>query len=220
MHANAMLHIGKVLQNAATFNAQRWQTGSIAMDDLLQAVDRLFAMLREREVQYVLVGGIALLQYVQGRNTEDINLILNVTALKKLPEVSITSQDHFFARGQYQGLQIEFLLTKNLLFSHVQEQHVVQQPFFEQTITTATVRGLLLLKLYALPSLYRQGDFARVGLYENDVATLMFYHAPDMGAILAELTPFVSAQDLAAIQESIADLEQRISRFRRGSDSA
>jgi hypothetical protein len=37
--------------------------------------------------------------------------------------------------------------------------------------------GLLLLKLYALPSLYREGNFARVGLYENDVATLLSYFA-------------------------------------------
>ncbi|MEI8166349.1 MAG: hypothetical protein WCG26_08220, partial [Chloroflexales bacterium] len=118
------------------------------------------------------------------------------------------------------GLPVDFLLTKNPLFAHVQKQHVSQQPFFERTITSATVTGLLLLKLYALPSLYRQGDFARVGLYENDVATLMFYHQPAMPAILTELTPFVSSQDLAAIQAIMLDLTQRITRFQRNQDQA
>lgn len=187
MTTQSVVHIGKVVQHARLFNAQHWQEETRTMDDLLQAVDTLFALLHQRKMKYVLVGGIALLQYVQGRNTEDIDLILNVTALQKLPEITITSKDEYFARGNYQGLQIDFLLTKNPLFAHVQRHHTVPQPFFERTITSATVTGLLLLKLYALPSLYRQGDFARVGLYENDVATLMFYHQPNMQEIAKEL---------------------------------
>ncbi len=132
-----------------------------------------------------------------------------------MPEINITNKSEYFARGVYQNLQIDFLLTKNPLFAHVQKRHTTPQPFFERTITSATVRGLLLLKLYALPSLYRQGDFVRVGLYENDIATLMFYHNPDMQEISSELAPFVSGQDLAAIQDIIRDLTQRISRFQR-----
>lgn len=189
------------------------------MEDLLQAVSNLFNLLEQRKTSYVLVGGIALLQYIEGRNTEDIDLILNMTALRTLPEIDITSKSEYFARGTYQGLQIDFLLTKNPLFAYVQKHHTIPQPFFERTITSATVRGLLLLKLYALPSLYRQGDFARVGLYENDVATLMFYHSPDMREISVELAPFVSGQDLAAIQDSILDLAQRIARFQRSDGS-
>ncbi|RRR74503.1 MAG: hypothetical protein EI684_06880 [Candidatus Viridilinea halotolerans] len=111
-------------------------------------------------------------------------------------------------------------MTKNPLFAYVQKHHATQQPFFERTITSATIRGLMLLKLYALPSLYRQGDFTCVGLYENDVATLLFYHASNTQEVLTELTPFVSTQDLAAIQDIISDLEQRISRFKRNTDNA
>jgi hypothetical protein len=82
-------------------------------------------------------------------------------------------------------------------------------------ITSATTTGLLLLKLYALPSLYRQGDFARVGLYENDIATLVFYHNPPLEAILQELSAFVSAQDMAAIEGIVHEVAQRIARFQR-----
>lgn len=213
---DTLIQIGSVIRNATAFNAQSWRGKPLAIEDLLKSVDDLFALLQRHNLKYVLVGGIALLQYIKGRNTEDIDLILNVAALKKLPEITITSRDVYLVRGDYRGLQIDFLLTKNPLFVHVQKQHVAQQPFFERTIPTATVRGLLLLKLYALPSLYRQGDFARVGLYENDIATLLFYHQPDMAAILAELTPFVSATDRAALDAILADVEQRIARFRRG----
>ena len=113
-------------------------------------------------------------------------------------------------------LQIDFLLTRNPLFAYVQRTYATTQRFLEQDITSATVHGLMLLKLYALPSLYRQGNFARVGLYENDLATLMYYHTPDLPTIALELARFLSADDLAAIQAIIADIQQRIARFQRG----
>ncbi len=184
------------------------------MDELLQSVNELFAMLTERNVRYTLVGGIAMLQYIQGRNTEDIDIVISITSLRKLPEVTITQKDIFFARGMYRQLQIDFLLTKNPLFAHIQKHHVVELPFAERTIPTATVRGLILLKLYALPSLYRQGDFARVGLYENDIATLMFAYAPPIDDILHELSAFISQPDRDIAQGIVHNLEQRILRFK------
>lgn len=217
--ATQLIHIGNVIRHARLFNAQRWQGARFTMDNLLQAVDTLFALLEQRKIAYVLVGGVAILQYIQGRNTEDIDLIVSTTAIKKLPEIEITAQDAYFARGQYLGLQVDFLLTRNPLFSQIKKKHVVRRSFFERDILSATVEGLILLKLYALPSLYRQGDFARVGLYENDVATLMFYHRPDMQHILEELRPFISDHDAAAIQDVVIELERRITRFQRQPDA-
>ncbi|WP_287156973.1 hypothetical protein [Chloroflexus sp.] len=208
------LSIGRTIRHAILFNARNWQSGRPIMDELLQSVNDLFAMLAERNVRYTLVGGIAMLQYVQGRNTEDIDIVISITSLRKLPEITITQKDIFFARGMYRQLQIDFLLTKNPLFAHIQKHHVVELPFAERTIPTATVRGLILLKLYALPSLYRQGDFARVGLYENDIATLMFAYAPPIDDILHELSAFISQPDRDIAQGIVHNLEQRILRFK------
>jgi hypothetical protein len=110
------------------------------------------------------------LHYVPGRNTEDIDLIINVSSLQKLPEITLISQDANFARGTFETLQIDFLLTRNPFFAMVQRQYATVHTFRERDIPCATVEGLLLLKLYALPSLYRQGNFVRVGLYENDMS--------------------------------------------------
>ncbi len=209
-----IVHIGKVIRNAVAFNTQQWQGARPDVDHLLDAVAELFELLEQRRISYALAGGIALLKYIRGRNTEDIDLILSVSSLKKLPEIVVTHRDVYFTRGNYKGIQVGVLLTKNPLFDHVKKHHVVTQDFLEQTIPSATVRGLILLKLYALPSMYRQGDFVRVGLYENDIATLMFYYTPDMQEILDELTPFVGSQDKSAIQDVIADLERRIARMR------
>lgn len=70
-----------------------------------------------------------------------------------------------------------------------------------------------MLKLYALPSLYPQSDFARVGLYENDIATLMFAYAPPIDDILDELSAFISQPDRGIAQGIVNNLEQRILRF-------
>ena len=45
-------------------------------DSLFTQVEQLFNLLDLRKVDYVLVGGIALLTYVEGRNTQDIDLIM------------------------------------------------------------------------------------------------------------------------------------------------
>ena len=161
----------------------------------------------------MLVGGVALLQYVAGRNTQDIDLIMALPDLEAMPEIQLNQRDEYFARGTFDGLQLDILLTANRLFAHVQAAHAEPRSFAEQTITTATVEGLILLKLYALPSLYRQGDFVKVGIYENDVATLLRAYRPDVARIVGELAAFVSDSDLRETRDIVDELQSRFSRF-------
>ncbi len=210
------IHIGKVIQNAVVFSFKNSGKNAVNSDTLLQNVARLFTLLKEREIDYLLVGGIALLQYIEGRNTEDIDLIMALSSLKKLPEIEITSQDINFARGRFGELQIDILLTHNRLFEKTQNRYATTQHFVEQQIPCATVEGLLLLKLYALPSLYRQGNFARVGIYENDIATLMYSYRPEIEPLLKELAQYLGEPDIIAVREIVFEISQRIDRFGKG----
>jgi len=212
------VHIGSVIRNARVFNPKNWDGNSVANDNLLQSVARLFAILHERQIDYLPVGGVALLQYVEGRNTEDIALIVAVSDLSRLPEIRLASQDAKFARGRFEDLQIDFLLTRNSLFERVRRQYATTQPFRERDIVCATVEGLLLLKLYALPSLYRQANFARVGIYENDVATLVQAYHPDLEPLFAELSRHLSASDLASVRQIMVEIQQRIDRYTKRID--
>ena len=81
----------------------------------------------------------------------------------------------------------------------------------------ATVEGLLLLKLYALPSLYRQGNFARVGIYENDIATLLHYYQPDTDALLSEMSKYLTETDFEEIIGVVSDIQKRLKRFKNES---
>lgn len=187
----------------------------MSADSLLTQVEQLFNLLESRKVDYVLVGGIALLTYVEGRNTQDIDLIMALPSLAKLPEIKIESQDMNFARGKFGELQIDILLTKNPLFAKVEEDYTTTKQFMDRRIRCATVEGLILLKLFALPSLYRQGSFERVGIYENDIATLMNAFNPKMVSLFKELGKHLNKDDIAEAQKIVSDIETRIQRFRK-----
>ena len=212
------VHIGNVIRNAIVFNPRNWRGNIVSTDRLLETVAHLFALLQERQVEYVLVGGIALLKYVEGRNTQDIDLIMALSSLDDLPEIQVADKNPDFIRGKFNELQIDILLTHNPLFDKIRREYTTSQPFIEQEIPTATVEGLLLLKMYALPSLYRQGSFARVALYENDIAMLIQAYQPDLPLLLDELSNYVSETDLGSIREIVGEIQQRIERFKRSSD--
>lgn len=207
------VHIGEVIRNAVLFNPGNHQERQMNSDFLIETVARFFALLRERQIEYVLVGGIAMLQYVEGRNTEDIDLIMAVSALDQLPELNVETRDADFARSRFNELKVDVLLTSNPLFDEVRKRYTSMQRFVEQDIRCATVEGLILLKLYALPSLYRQGNFSRVGLYENDVATLLHTHHPPIEPLLTELSLYLSETDMTQVKQIVNEIQQRLSRF-------
>lgn len=210
--------IGSVLRNAVIFNFKNPPGAIMNADSLLTQVQQLFELLDERKTDYVLVGGIALLTYVEGRNTQDIDLIMALPSLAKLPEIKISSQDIYFARGQFGELQIAILLTKNPLFDQVAKKYSTVKKFLDRDIRCATVEGLILLKLFALPSLYRQGSFERVGIYENDLALLLYAFNLNMESLLEELSRYLNDTDMAEAKQIVTDIEARIQKFRKANE--
>jgi hypothetical protein len=211
-----LVDIGEVIQNATVFNLRNWQDKDQIMQDLPVAVGQLFALFEERQIEYVLVGGMAMLQYVEGRNTEDIDFIVDPEALDRIPEIEITGRQAEFARGLFAGVRVDFLFTSHRLFQLVRQRFSAIEKFRHGRIRCATVEGILLLKLFALPSLYRQGQFARVGIYENDIATLMQAYAPALPPLLQVLRPHLSDADMKSVSDILDEIQQRIRRFADG----
>jgi hypothetical protein len=212
--------VSDIIHNAIVFNLHHWRDEGMSTDNLFEAVESLFTLLAERKIHYLLVGGIAMLKYVEGRNTEDIDLIMALSSLASLPEIEVTSQGENFVRGTLGDLKIDLRLTRNSLFDKVQREHATTDRFAGREIPCATVEGLLLLKLYALPSLYRQGNFARVNLFEGDIAALLEAYQPPTEPLFVELALHLSASDLKSIQEIVREIEARLARFRRGLDGS
>jgi hypothetical protein len=216
MTIQSTIQIGQVIRDGVVFDVKNWLGDGMRSDSLMQSVQDLFAILAGRKIDYVLVGGIALLHYVEGRNTQDVDLLMASPALKQLPELEIMDQDSSFVHATYGELQIDILLSENPLFQIVHREYVEVQAFLDQKIPLATVPGLVLMKLYALPSLYRQGNFAKVGIYENDIATLMYYYQPDLMKIKEDLSSVLSESDFVEINTILGDIEKRVQRFKRG----
>ena len=176
-------------------------------------VVELFTLLAERHIPYLLVGGIAMLRYVEGRNTEHIDLLMSLPSLRQLPEIAIEEQNEYFIRGCFRTVRVDVLLTVNALFAEAQQSFGTTHRFAELDVPTATPEGLVLLKLYALPSLYRQGLFDRVSIYEGDIASLIQRHRPAVEPLLQRLQAHLPAGDLHELQGIVRDIEARIARF-------
>jgi hypothetical protein len=210
--SHALVNIGEVLVHGVLFdpkNAEAWRNMDI-VQNIYRAVPKLFDLLDERGVEYALVGGIAMLAYVEGRNTQDIDLILAHESLSKLPEIRIESQNPEFARGWFGNLRVDFLFTDGKLFDEVLYQYVIVKRFAERDVKCATVEGLLLLKLSALPDKYRRGHFDRVELYENDVRTLLRMFRPNVAPLFDVLAKYMLKSDVDEIRRIVADIQDRI----------
>lgn len=209
------ISIGKVIQNGIIFDVKNWGKMTMTSDNLLQVVERLFFTLEQRQVNYLLVGGIALLSYVEGRNTQYIDFILSRNVLETLPEIIIEEENKDFIRGSFEELQIDILLTQNQLFDLVLKDFATWREFGEKTVRCVTVEGLILLKLYALPSLYRQGNFTRAGIYENDILLLLLNYPIKLDQLFNILQQHLVSTDLESLREIIQEIESKINRFSR-----
>jgi len=205
--------IGEIIKNGILFDMKNWQVNMSGANELPDVIERLFTTLSEREIDYLLVGGVALLSYIEGRNTQDIDFILAKSDLEALPEISITDENRDFMRGDFGGLQIDILLTNNKLFKRVRDRYATERQFGNRTIRCATVEGLVLLKFFALPSLYRQGQFNKVSIYENDITQLLLNYSVDLTQLLTILSKHLLPSDIEELQNTASDIQNRIRRF-------
>ncbi|WP_330205255.1 hypothetical protein [Cyanobacterium sp. Dongsha4] len=72
---------------------------------------------------------------------------------------------------------------------------------------------MILLKLYVIPSLYRQGKFERVSIYENDILLLMLNYKMETESLIKLLSEYLLESDLDEIKEILTDIEAKIKRF-------
>ncbi len=208
--------IAEIIRNGVYFDVKNWgDRMSKKSDNFFERIDALFDLLLERNIDYLLVGGVALLSYVDGRNTQDIDLILNRRDLDSLAELEIQDENNNFIRGGFSSLQVDILLTQNELFKTIIQEFATERQFGQRKVRCVTIEGLLILKCYALPSLYRQGQFSRASIYENDILLLLLNYSVDLEPLLKILSAHLLARDLNEVREILAEIKQRIQRFAR-----
>lgn len=182
--------------------------------DVGSALSSLFQNLKEKKIDYVLVGGVALQAYIDGRNTQDIDIIINQDQLGLISWNPII-QDENFGRAEYHGIRVDFLFLSNPLFRHVFEHEKEENVnlFGGIYIPTATPVGLLLLKLYALPSLYRNMQLERAALYEADIRMLLLLYGEEKWTVALRTLVFLKdhliSSDITELARIIGEQSQR-----------
>jgi hypothetical protein len=209
--------IADVLYDAWAYDPKLWRAGRMGVaEDFGPAVTLLLELLTQRRISFAVVGGMAMLKYFEGRNTKDVDLLMEAAHLDAMPEIDVRSRGEHFVRARFAEVSLDLLLTSNPLFAKVLRSHTTLKHFDDlpqQPIPCATVEGLLLLKLYSIPSLYRQGEFLRLGLYENDIASLLHVFHPAIEPLFAELSEHMIPSDLRELKRLLPGLQRRFERY-------
>ncbi len=180
------------------------------LNELFASVGKLFDLLEERGVDYVLVGGIAMLSYIEGRNTQDIDLIVAEADLHKVPELRIDERNERFARSWLGHLRVDLLFAENEPFKSVARNCVTKRVFADRSVPCATTEGLFLMKLFAIPSLYRQAQFKKVRIYEGDIADLLELPAAISDRVWSKLETIMLDSDIDELRQIVTGIEEKI----------
>jgi len=208
------MKLGFIVGSGLLFN---WRSSQMKdgsdLNKVLQATEQLFDELAKKNLNYCLVGGVALLHYIEGRNTQDIDLIMSKTGAEAIG-LAVNSRNNDFIFAEYAGLRVDVLLTNNKLFDLVLKEHSSVINFQGREIRAATPLGLVGLKLFALPSLYRQGQIERAAIYETDIFQLLNSCGVNTDAALSLVKPHVSYSDYVELSNVISELIEKMQRRR------
>lgn len=216
------VNIGETIAFGVAFDPKNSdRVARMDLNELSASVGRLFDLMEQRGVDYVLAGGIAMLSYVEGRNTQDIALIVAEADLDRLPELRIDERNKRLARARLGDLRVDLLFAENEPFKTVSEGCRTPRRFADREVPCSTEEGLLLMKLFALPSLYRQAQSRKVRIYEGDVASLLELTTHLVDRVWSRLAQIMLDTDVAELRKIVAEIEDRIAadRNRFGPDS-
>ena len=182
--------------------------------EYIRLMNDFLLVMQQRRVPFVVVGGIALLQHVPGRNTEDLDIILAAPRLSQIPELEVAERNDMFAKASFHGLRVDLLFCEHPFFERIDRDFSAELPYSVGLLRTATVEGLILLKLFALPSLYRQFDLDLAAIYEADLTQLVFRTTREDAFFVDVLREFQTPSDLRETSAILTEIRQKISRFR------
>lgn len=141
-------------------------------DSAMSATTRRFLDgLASSGIPHLLVGALAMLQHIDGRTTRDINLIVALDDLEKIPGFLLEERNEWFATGT--------------------------------------------VKLFALPSLYRQGNIQRAALYESDILQLLLHQPTPCETLLAQLQAHMPPSDINALRQILTEIQHRLTNQHR-----
>ncbi len=208
--------IKDIIYSANAFDIKNWFNNyQMNADNLPKSVDNFLKLLSHHKIDIVIVGGIALLSYMQDRNTQDLDLIISKTDFYKLsPSLKIVESDENFANCEtHDGLKVDFLFTDNAIFNYVKKAFCQKRDYQEGSFYIATVEGLVLMKLYAWADLRFNGSLfddkyllTKSLRYKNDIEVLLLNYEIDLVPLERILKKNLDASKFGLVENLIKQL--------------
>lgn len=170
---------------------------------VLQTTAELLTLLNERPVEYVVVGGMAMQQYLPERRTKDLDMIMTIPEVKRLPEVRFVRRFVHFAHGFYNEMAVDALLTSNPIFEFVRCQHKSVGSFHGQPMSCVSVEGMYFLKSYALTSIHQKSLWHKLAQAEEDLLGLLQHYPMALEPFADLLDSYLPAHEVAYLRETL-----------------
>ncbi len=208
--------IKEIIYSANAFNTRNWFNDyKMNSDNLPKSVDSFLKLLSQNKIDIVIVGGIALLSYMQDRNTQDLDLIVSKADFYKISaSLKVVESDENFANCEtFDGLKVDFLFTDNAIFNYVKKAFCQKRDYQEGSFYIATVEGLVLMKLYAWADLYFNGKLfndkyllTKSLRYKNDIEVLLLNYEIDLTPLKRILKKNLEASKFGLVENLIKQL--------------
>ncbi len=149
------------------------------------------------------------------RPTNDFDFIISKRDIDQLPELIKESSDRNFGRYSYEGTRIDALYRGNPIFEYVMSHCLDSALIDGKNIVRASPEDIILLKLYALPSLYQQGQQRKAMTYENDISGLLMQPENiNFDGLLKVLSGELLASQINKLRNIVEDCQRRANRQR------
>lgn len=184
----------------------------INLDDFLKLIE----LLETKGIDYALVGGVAMMAIApKARATDDYDFIGQRSDFENLSELTKVSADKNFGRYRHNATIVDTLFVENPVFAHALNHYQADCVIAQKTIRSLSPSGIALLKLYALPSLYLQGQHIRVATYEQDLEVL-FIVDPDIDEdqLLKFLGKHLVQSQILELKSTCEEIRRKLSRKR------
>ncbi len=205
--------IKDIIYSANAFDIKNWfNTYQMNADNLPQSVDKFLKLLSHHKIDIVIVGGIALLSYMQDRNTQDLDLIASKADFYKIASSlkTIESDENFANCETFDGLKVDFLFTENVIFNYVKKAFCQKRDYQEGSFYIATVEGLVLMKLYAWADLRFNGQLfddkfllTKSLRYKNDIEVLLLNYEVNLTPLEKILKKNLDAAKFGLVKDLI-----------------
>ena len=213
---NEEVSIKGIIYAANAFNTRNWMSDyKMNFENLPQSVDKFLKLLSENDIEIVIVGGIALLSYMQDRNTQDLDLIVSRSDFRKISaSLKVVESDESFANCEtFDGLKVDFLFTDNAIFNYVKKAFCQKASYREGSFFIATVEGLVLMKLYAWADLQFNGRLfndkyllTKSLRYKNDIEVLLLNYEVNLTPLEKILKKNLEASKYELVEDLINQL--------------